>query len=93
MENQLAALRFSGDRRASADSQVVYAAAALKEAEGRYASGASPFLEVVDAQRTHLGAQLGAVSARVRQADAVIGLYRALGGGWQEDSTAAAPGR
>ncbi len=90
VENQLAALRFAGDRRASADSQVVYAAAALKAADDRYASGASPFLEVVDAQRTRLGAQLGAVSARVRQADAVIGLYRALGGGWQEDTTTAA---
>ncbi len=88
-ENQLAAMRFAGDRRASADSQLVYAAAALKVAEGRYASGASPFLEVVDAQRTHLSAGFGAVLARQRQADAVIGLYKALGGGWQEDSTAA----
>ncbi len=58
-------------------------------AENRYASGASPFLEVVDAQRAHLGAAMGAILARLRQADAVIGLYRALGGGWQEDSTAA----
>lgn len=94
VEDQLAALRFAGDRRASADSQVVFAAAALKAAEDRYGSGAAPFLEVVDAARTHFGAQLGAVSARVRQADAVIGLYRALGGGWQEDSTGSAgPGR
>ncbi len=92
VEGQLAALRLGADRRASADSQAVYAAAALKAAEDRYAAGTSPFLEVVDAQRTHLDAQLGAVAARVRQADAVIGLYKALGGGWQEDSTAAAGG-
>jgi len=92
-ENQLAATRFAGERRTSADSQAVYAAAALRAAEDRYAAGTSPFLEVLDAQRTQLSAAMGAVVARVRQADAVIGLYKALGGGWQEDSTAAGPPR
>jgi len=92
VETQLAAMRFAGERRPLADSQVVYAAAALEAAEARYAAGASPFLEVVDAQRTLLAAELGAVAARVRQADAVIGLYEALGGGWQDDSTDATGG-
>ena len=88
-EDQLAALKFAGDRRTSADSQVVYGQATLRSAEQRYRAGTSPFLEVVDAQRTLLTADLGAVAARVRQADAVIGLYKALGGGWQTDSAAA----
>ena len=88
-ENQLAAVRFAADRRASADSQAAYAALALTAAEDRYGTGASPFLEVVDAQRTLLAAELGAVAARVRQADAVVGLYKAVGGGWLPDSSAA----
>ncbi|HVM42565.1 MAG TPA: TolC family protein, partial [Gemmatimonadales bacterium] len=92
-ETQLAALRFAGERRASADSQAVYAAAALAAAEARYAAGTAPFLEVVDAQRTHLAAALGAVNARARQADAIIGLYKALGGGWQDDSTGTTEGQ
>lgn len=92
-ENQLAAMRFAGERRTSADSQAAYAAAALRAAEDRYTAGTSPFLDVLDAQRTHLSAAMGAVTARQRQADAVIGLYKALGGGWQEDSTATEPPR
>ncbi|HXY70708.1 MAG TPA: efflux transporter outer membrane subunit [Gemmatimonadales bacterium] len=91
-ENQLVAVRLAADRRESADSQVAYARAALPAAERRYEGGASPFLEVVDAQRTLLAAELGAVAARVRQAGAVIGLYKALGGGWQSDTPAAGGG-
>jgi outer membrane protein TolC len=88
-ENQLAALRFAGDRRTSADSQVAHGRAVLAAAERRYTNGTSPFLEVVDAQRTLLAAELGAVAARVRQAEAVIGLYEALGGGWLPDTSSA----
>jgi multidrug efflux system outer membrane protein len=86
-EDALAAVRFAAERRAAVDSQVVYGREVLRLAETRYESGGAPYLEVVDAQRTLLAAELSAVGVRAQQVAALIGLYKALGGGWQADST------
>ena len=88
-EDALASTRFARERRVSLDSQVAYTAAALRAAEARYGDGTSPFLELRDAHERLLSAQLGAVSARAGEALAVIAVYRALGGGWQAEPTAA----
>ena len=88
-EDALESTRFARERRVSLDSQVVYTAAVLRAAEARYGDGTSPFLEVRDAHERFLSAQLGAASARAGQALAVIALYKAVGGGWQAEPTAA----
>lgn len=63
---------------------------ALALAQRRYESGYSPFLEVLDAQRTAHVATLAFVNARQARLTAAVGLYSALGGGWN-GSAAGAP--
>ena len=91
VEDALAEVRLSGERSASLDSQVAYNRIVLNLAETRYTGGVAQFLEVLDAQRSLLSTELSASDARRLRALAYIDLYRALGGGWQQDSTAAAP--
>jgi multidrug efflux system outer membrane protein len=90
-ENALVAVRLAGDRTASLDSQVVYNTITLRLAETRYEGGVAPFLEVLDAQRSLFSSELSAASARRLRLLAYVNLYRALGGGWQQDTTGTAP--
>ena len=46
--------------------------------------GVSPYLEVPDSERQAFDAELGLVRALRDELLAVVRLYRALGGGWQE---------
>jgi multidrug efflux system outer membrane protein len=88
-EDALVAVRLSGDRTASVDSQVVYNRTVLRLAELRYDGGVAPFLEVLDAQRTLLDTELLGAEARRLRLLAYVSLYRALGGGWQEEEVVA----
>ncbi len=54
----------------------------------RYKSGASSYLELLDAQRALFDAQRSAISANLLRLQNQVTLYRVLGGGW---STAQAP--
>lgn len=45
--------------------------------------GSATYTEVLDAQQSLLSAQLNDVNDRVQQLNAVVSLYRALGGGWK----------
>jgi NodT family efflux transporter outer membrane factor (OMF) lipoprotein len=67
--------------------QVAQAELAFNIAQARYREGVDDFLVVLDAQRSLYGArdQFGLV--RLQQLLALVALYRALGGGW-EDPTA-----
>lgn len=56
----------------------------LRLSELRYRYGATPYLQVLDAQRSLLDAQRASISARASQYRAFIRLYKALGGGWQQ---------
>jgi len=47
----------------------------------RYKEGAVDYLAVLEAQRTLLQAEDGAVQVRLARLNAVVGLYKALGGG------------
>lgn len=53
----------------------------------RYQGGVSSRLEVLDADRQLLQAQLAKVDAENAQRVAVVGLFKALGGGWQQPDT------
>ncbi|WP_346858564.1 TolC family protein [uncultured Draconibacterium sp.] len=45
--------------------------------------GSATYTEVLNAQQSLLNAELNNVNDRVQQLNAVVSLYRALGGGWQ----------
>jgi outer membrane protein, multidrug efflux system len=49
----------------------------------RYRGGVTTYLEVLDHQRSLFAAQLALAQARGYEYQAVVALYRALGGGWQ----------
>ncbi|MBK9183225.1 MAG: TolC family protein [Ignavibacteria bacterium] len=55
----------------------------LRLSELRYRYGATPYLQVLDAQRSLLDAQRKEVTARAAWYVAYIRLYKALGGGWR----------
>lgn len=60
----------------------IHAREAYRIAEKRYFYGAADFSAVLDAQRAYLAAELSLDPARFAWAASVVGLYRALGGGW-----------
>jgi len=45
--------------------------------------GSATYIEVLNAQSSLLSAQLSKVNDRLQQLDAMVNLYRALGGGWK----------
>ncbi|MFZ2089277.1 MAG: TolC family protein, partial [Desulfobaccales bacterium] len=56
----------------------------------RYFGGVTPYLEVLDSDRQLFESQLRLTQAQANELLAVVALYRALGGGWQTASEAAA---
>jgi multidrug efflux system outer membrane protein len=52
-------------------------------ARQRFAGGLIDFLEVLDAERTALSAELLLSQSRTDAATSVVAVYKALGGGWQ----------
>lgn len=61
----------------------IHAREAYRLAEKRYYYGAADFTTVLDAQRAYLLAEQSVDPARFSWVASVVGLYRALGGGWQ----------
>ena len=59
---------------------------ALSVAESRYTSGLTSYLDVLDAQRTLLAAEVEESRTLLTQLVALVQLYRALGGGWEVSS-------
>lgn len=55
----------------------------FKLADLRYRSGASSYLDVLDAQRALFAAQQAVVQVRALQAQNQVTLYKVLGGGWK----------
>jgi outer membrane protein, multidrug efflux system len=60
---------------------------ALTVAESRYTSGLTTYLDVLDAQRTLLSAEVEESRTLLTQLVAIVQLYRALGGGWEANPT------
>jgi outer membrane protein, multidrug efflux system len=50
----------------------------------RYRGGTTTYLEVLDGQRSLYGAELTLASARADEYRSLVQLYKALGGGWQQ---------
>jgi multidrug efflux system outer membrane protein len=49
----------------------------------RYQGGATSYLEVLTNQTNYFSAELNLAQARLNELLALVGLYKALGGGWQ----------
>lgn len=79
----LQAAKGSQDDLARADRAAVNA---LKLARARYDVGYSGHLDLLDAQRTAAAAQLDLVRNRQAQLAASVDLFRALGGGWRDQT-------
>jgi outer membrane protein, multidrug efflux system len=50
----------------------------------RYQGGAASYLEVLDSETRFFAAQLALTQAELRELQAVVQIYRSLGGGWQQ---------
>ena len=61
---------------------------AVKLSSERYVAGKASYYEVLEAQQQLFPAQLNLARTRRNQLLAVVGLYKALGGGWQDETNA-----
>lgn len=84
VEDALVGLRQSGLRQASLAQRVAAENQVLALAELRYRGGVSDYLEVLDAQRSLLDAELEESASTRDQLVELIRLYKALGGGWPQ---------
>ena len=79
----LQAYESSAEAQRLQEARVAIGAEALRLAELRVRAGTTSFLEVLDAQRQLLAAQLDAVQAVLDRRLALVRVYLALGGGWE----------
>lgn len=57
---------------------------ATKLSKMRYQGGATSYLEVLDSETRYFAAQLTLAQAQLRELQSLVGIYRSLGGGWQQ---------
>ena len=76
-----AALR---DQLIALQAQVRAEEARVRLAELRYRGGVTPFMEVLDAQRSLFAVQQSVIQIQLAQRQNQVGLYKALGGGWKD---------
>jgi len=69
---------------AIADSKQKTTQSMLDVAQNRYKAGYSSYLDVLEAQRSHIDASQGFVQSRQNTLTATVDLFKALGGGWQQ---------
>lgn len=79
----LVSLRLAEENDADQQQRLATARATLQLARERYQAGYSPYLEVLDAQRTAADASIAAVRGREQRLGYSVDLFKALGGGWQ----------
>jgi multidrug efflux system outer membrane protein len=58
----------------------------------RYRAGIDPYLTVLTAQRDLFAAQQQLIQTRLAKLSNLVGLYKALGGGWKERTETASAG-
>jgi NodT family efflux transporter outer membrane factor (OMF) lipoprotein len=87
VESALAAGSRSVDQEVLQEQVLVQARLALKLAEVRYRQGVDDLLTVLDAQRTLFQAEDQLAQIRLSRLLASVGLFKALGGGWNMPET------
>lgn len=82
VEDALAGVEHFQEQVRALQQAVIHAREAYRLAEMRYFYGAADFTTALDAQRAYLVAEQAVDPARFAWAASLVGLYRALGGGW-----------
>ncbi|HEY7518851.1 MAG TPA: efflux transporter outer membrane subunit [Methylomirabilota bacterium] len=72
------------EARAQQEALTVASRSTTRLANIRYRGGVTSYLEVLDSERELFDAELGLARSRRDELLAVVRIYRALGGGWQE---------
>jgi outer membrane protein TolC len=84
VETALAAIRHFDARRDFEVENLTQSERALQAAEARYQQGAADFLAVLEAQRILYAARDQYSQFKLARLQALVGLCKALGGGWQK---------
>jgi multidrug efflux system outer membrane protein len=82
VEDALVAVRTLKTESEARGRQVVAARNAARLSQARYDGGVVDYLEVLDAERTLFQAELDESRTRQEYLNAIVQLYKALGGGW-----------
>lgn len=85
VNDALVNLRQNTEREDALNRSQIAAKKALDVSENRYKSGYSAYLDVLDAQRVYNDSALSYVQSRQARLIATVGLFKALGGGWQAE--------
>ncbi|MCO6430036.1 MAG: efflux transporter outer membrane subunit [Deltaproteobacteria bacterium] len=86
VEDALVAIRTTREGQKYRENQVTAARNAATLSRTRYDEGIAPYLEVLDIERSLFEAELGASNQRETYLRSVVQLYKALGGGWVQES-------
>ncbi|MDB6060865.1 MAG: efflux transporter outer rane subunit [Verrucomicrobiaceae bacterium] len=86
VEDNLAAEQKLREQFVHAEAQRNALAETLRVATNRYRAGYAPYLEQLDAQRGLYGAELSVIQTRADLLNALVALYQALGGGWDNST-------
>ena len=84
VSDSLVAYRKNQEFRAQQELLTNSAQDATKLSDMRYRGGVTSYLEVLDSDTRYFDAQLGLAQARLNERLALVQLYNALGGGWQQ---------
>jgi outer membrane protein, multidrug efflux system len=91
VQEALTRIEAAAAREGEADVAAKGFVASFNAAQARFNAGLGSLIELEDARRTLLAADLGLQGIRRERVDAWLALYRALGGGWQELPTPTQP--
>ncbi len=84
VEDALVAVRKTRDQTLAQEEQVTALRSALHLADLRYKGGLANYLDVLIAQRSLFDAELSLTATRRLHLVSIVQLYKALGGGWNE---------
>lgn len=85
VEDALVAVRTYRGEHGARQQQVAAARSAARLSRARYDGGVTSYLEVLDTGRSLFSAELAQSQTLCLYFDAIIGLYKALGGGWNPE--------
>jgi len=84
VSDSLVAYRKNQDFRAQQELVTIAAQDATRLSNVRYGGGVTSYLEVLDSDTRYFDAQLSLAQAALNERLALVQLYNALGGGWQQ---------
>ncbi len=93
VETSLGAIRHIADQQTYQEEQVAQSQQAFDIAQTRYREGVADYLTVLDAQRTLYSARDQLGLSKLQRLQAIVALYKALGGGWTDPAPGTIAGK